>query len=55
MVRGVTVILDILALLPGAEVVERCGSIEAHCRSFLFKDKDKCSVTNKLGVHIAMI
>lgn len=41
MVGGVAVILDILALLPGAEVVQSCGSIETHCRSFLFKVKQK--------------
>lgn len=36
MVRGMAVILDVLALLPDTEVVESCGSIEAHCGSFLF-------------------
>lgn len=55
MVRGMAVILDILALLPGAEVVERCGSIKAHNRSFLFEVKHKWGVTNKLGLHVTMI
>ncbi len=36
MVRGMAVILDILTLLPDTEVVKSRGSIEAHCRSFLF-------------------
>lgn len=35
-VRGMAVVLDILALLPHAEVVKSCGSVEAHSRSFLF-------------------
>lgn len=35
MVRGMAVILDILALLPDAEVVESSGSIETHCGPFL--------------------
>lgn len=35
MVRRMAVILDILALLPNAEVVESRGSIEAHCGPFL--------------------
>lgn len=34
-VRGMAVILDILALLPDAEVVKSRGSVEAHSRSFL--------------------
>lgn len=36
MVRGVAVILDVLALLPNTEVVESGCCIEAHCGSFLF-------------------
>lgn len=35
-VRGMAVILDVLALLPDTEVVEGRGSVEAHCGSFLF-------------------
>lgn len=37
MMRRVAVILDILALLPCAEVVERRGSVEAHCGSILLE------------------
>lgn len=36
MVGRMAVILDILALLPDAEVVQSGGSIEAHSGSFLF-------------------
>lgn len=39
MVRGMTVILDILCLLPHTEVVESGGSIEAHRGSFLSQKK----------------
>lgn len=35
-VRGMAVVLDVLALLPDAEVVERRRSVEAHRRPFLF-------------------
>lgn len=35
-VRGMAVVLDVLALLPDAEVVKSRGSVEAHSRSFLF-------------------
>lgn len=35
-VGGVAVVLDVLALLPDAEVVERGGGVEAHRRPFLF-------------------
>lgn len=35
-VRGMAVILDVLALLPDTEVVESRGSIEAHCGPLLF-------------------
>lgn len=35
-VRGMAVVLDVLALLPDAEVVKSRGSVEAHIRSFLF-------------------
>lgn len=38
-VRGVTVILDVLSLLPHTEIVESCGSIEAHRGSFLPRKK----------------
>lgn len=38
-VRGVTVILDVLSLLPHTEVVESRGSIEAHRGSFLPQEK----------------
>lgn len=34
-VGGMAVVLDILALLPDAEVVQSRGSVEAHGRSFL--------------------
>lgn len=34
-VGGMAVVLDILALLPDAEVVQSGGSVEAHGRSFL--------------------
>lgn len=34
-VRGMAVVLDILALLPDAEVVKSRGSVEAHSRPFL--------------------
>lgn len=34
-VRGMAVVLDVLALLPDAEVVKSRGSVEAHIRSFL--------------------
>lgn len=36
MMRGITVFLDILVLLPDTEVVKRRGSVKAHCGSFLF-------------------
>lgn len=39
MVRGVVVILDVLALLPHTEVVQSRGSVEAHGGSFLFGTK----------------
>lgn len=35
-VRGMAVVLDVLALLPDAEVVESRRSVEAHRRAFLF-------------------
>lgn len=35
-VGGMAVVLDVLALLPDAEVVERGGGVEAHRRPFLF-------------------
>ena len=43
MVRGMAVILDVLGLLPDAEVVESGGSIKANCRPFLFGMKHHCS------------
>lgn len=39
MVRGMAVILDILALLPHTEVVESGGSVEADSGPFLFRGK----------------
>lgn len=35
-VRGMAVVLHILALLPDAEVVKSGGGVEAHSRAFLF-------------------
>lgn len=35
-VGGMAVVLDVLALLPHAEVVESGGGVEAHRRAFLF-------------------
>lgn len=40
MVRGVAVILDVLALLPDTEVVKRRGSVEAHCGPLLLGVKE---------------
>lgn len=39
MVRGMAVVLHILALLPNAEVVEGRGSVEAHVGPFLLGEK----------------
>lgn len=36
-VRGMAVVLHILALLPDAEVVQSGGGVEAHSRSFLLR------------------
>lgn len=36
MVRGVAVVLDVLLLLPGAEVVQSGGGVEAHGGAVLF-------------------
>lgn len=49
MVRGVAVILDVLALLPDTEVVESRGSIEAHCGPFLLWMKHNCGCEQKTG------
>lgn len=38
-VRGMAVVLDVLALLPDAEVVKSRGSVKAHSRSFLVMAK----------------
>lgn len=38
-VRRMVVVLDILALLPDTEVVERGGSVEAHSGPLLFQLK----------------
>lgn len=40
-VGGVAVVLDVLALLPDAEVVESGGGVEAHRRAFLFTHIEK--------------
>lgn len=40
MVRGMAVILDVLALLPHTEVVESGGSVEADSGPFLFRGKE---------------
>lgn len=45
--RGMAVILDILALLPRAKVVECCGSVKAHRGSFLFRVKNKHKLPNR--------
>lgn len=41
MMGGITVFLDILALLPDTEVVKRGGGVEAHCGSFLLYVKHR--------------
>lgn len=59
MMRGMAVVLDILALLPDAEVVESCGSIEVHCGSFLIwmehHDKDQESRYAYCTAHISTV
>lgn len=61
MVRGVAVVLDVLALLPDAEVVERRRSVEAHRRPFLFTGTHRarlplleCGRNHGRGAHVAL-
>lgn len=49
MVRGMAVVLEVLALLPDTEVVERRGGIEAHSGSFLFLAKPHGGCDQKDG------
>ena len=48
-VKGMAVVLDVLALLPHAEVVESRGSVEAHCGPFLFWVKHHCECNQVIG------
>lgn len=52
MVRGMAVILDVLALLPHTEVVESGGSIEADSGPFLFRGKRMVTFTFKSNVAV---
>lgn len=58
MVRGMAVVLDVLALLPDAEVVERRRSVEAHRRSFLFIGTQRARLPllerHVRGAHVAL-
>lgn len=49
-VRGMAVILDVLTLLPDAEVVESSGSIETHCGPFLLWVKHQWKCDQEIGL-----